>query len=76
MKSTLLFICSLLCLAFFSWQLVQTGQPIEPSKDAYEQVMDAKAAELLLKDQQGYLSSLLILGNRCPSLNTRIAHHN
>ncbi len=54
MKSTLLFICSLLCLAFFSWQLVQTGQPIEPSKDAYEQVMDAKAAELLLKDQQGF----------------------
>ena len=54
MKSTLLFICSLLCLAFFSWQLVQTGLPLEPTKDAFEQVKDAKAAEQLLLSQQNF----------------------
>ena len=54
MKSTLLFICSLLCLAFFSWQLVLTGAPMEPSQEAFAQVVDPKGAELLLKNQQGF----------------------
>ena len=54
MKSTLLFICSLLCLAFFSWQLMLTAAPIEPSKEAFEQVVDPQGAELLLKNQQGF----------------------
>lgn len=54
MKSTLLLICTLLCLAFFSWQLVLTAAPVEPSKEAFEQVVDPQGAALLLKNQQGF----------------------
>lgn len=54
MKSTLLLICSLLCLAFFSWQLVLTGQPIEPTADATQQVLDAQGAAALLQSQQSF----------------------
>lgn len=56
MKSTLLFICSLLCLAFFSWQLVMTGIPLPPSEEAFVQVADPKAAAILLQSQQGFNS--------------------
>ncbi len=61
MKSTLLFICSLLCIAFFSWQLVITGDPLPPSEEAFSQVIDAKAAEALLLSQQSFNSGVGIL---------------
>ena len=61
MKSTLLFICSLLCIAFFSWQLVVTGAPLPPSEEAFSQVIDAKAAEALLLSQQHFNSGVGIL---------------
>lgn len=61
MKSTLLFICSLLCIAFFSWQLVITGDPLPPSEEAFSQVNDAKAAEALLLSQQSFNSGVGIL---------------
>ena len=61
MKSTLLFICSLLCIAFFSWQLVITGNHLPPSADAFSQVVDAKSAEALLLSQQSFNSGVGIL---------------
>ena len=61
MKSTLLLICSLLCLAFFSWQLVATGAPLPPNQEAFEQVVDARAAEALLLSQQGFNSGVGML---------------
>ena len=54
MKSTLLFICALLCLIFFSWQLVATGTPLPPSAEAFEQVVEPKAAESILHSQQSF----------------------
>ncbi len=54
MKSTLLFICSLLCLLFFSTQLIATGDPLPPGEDAYSQVIDPKAAEAFLLSQQSF----------------------
>ena len=64
MKSTLLFICALLCIAFFSWQLVVTGNPLPPSEEAFSQVVDARAAEALLLSQQSFNSGVGIL-NLC-----------
>lgn len=53
MKSTLLFICSLLCLCFFSWQLVLTGSSLgTPPEDAWQQVVDAREAAHLVEAQQ------------------------
>ncbi len=54
MKSTLLFICALLCLIFFSWQLVATGAPLPPSPEAFEQVVAPKDAEAILLSQQSF----------------------
>lgn len=56
MKSTLLFICSLLCLVFFSYQLIQTGAPLPPSEAAFSQVVNPKEAEALLLSQQSFNS--------------------
>lgn len=61
MKSTLLFICSLLCLVFFSWQLVVTGDPLPPSPEAFEQVADPKGAEAMLLAQQNFNSMVGVL---------------
>lgn len=58
MKSTLLFICSLICLAFFSMQLVMTGEPLVPSAEAFEQVANPKEAEALLLSQQNFNSGV------------------
>ena len=72
MKSTLLFICSLLCIAFFSWQLVITGNHLPPSADAFSQVVDAKAAEALLLSQQSFNSGVGIL-NLCLTVLAMLA---
>lgn len=61
MKSTLLFICSLLCLAFFSWQLVVTGDPLPPDPEAFEQVVNPREAEALLLSQQAFNSGVGLL---------------
>ena len=58
MKSTLLFICSLLCLAFFSVQLVEA---LPPSADAFGQVVNPKEAEALLLGQQSFNSGVGML---------------
>ena len=61
MKSTLLLICTLLCLIFFSLQIIQTGQPIPHSAEAYEQVVAPQAAEAYLADQQSFNSAMGIV---------------
>lgn len=61
MKSTLLFICSLLCLAFFSVQLVATGEALPPSADAFGQVVNPKESEALLLGQQSFNSGVGML---------------
>lgn len=58
MKSTLLFICSLLCLVFFSCQLVVTGDPLPPNQEAFEQVVNPQEAEALLLSQQSFNSGV------------------
>lgn len=61
MKSTLLFLCSLLCLVFFSWQLILTGNHLPPSEEAFAQVVNAREAEALLLSQQAFNSGVGIL---------------
>lgn len=61
MKSTLLLICTLLCLVFFAVQIMHTGQPIPPTAEAFEQVVAPREAEAYLADQQSFNSAIGIV---------------
>ena len=55
MKSTLLLICSLLCLLFFSLLIVAAGvSDVTPTEDAYSQVVNPEAACAYLRDQESF----------------------
>lgn len=55
MKTTLLLICTLLCLLYFSIRIVFTGMGIViPPDEAWTQVVDPEAAAAYLKDQQSF----------------------
>ena len=55
MKSTLLLICSLLCLFFFAMLIVASGiADFTPPEDAYTQVVNPQAAAAYLEDQESF----------------------
>lgn len=53
MKTTLLLICTLLCLFFFSMQIITSGMVSSaiPPEDAFAQVVDPESAQAYLADQ-------------------------
>ena len=55
MKSTLLFICSLLCMLFFAVHLTISGLSLTiPPDEAWVQVVNSREASRFLHDQESF----------------------